>query len=164
MNLKCSCRISDLSLGFSVFFSMFELTRKTAIAVKSVATHNLVKRDSLKAEDSNLSRIVHGSVLVSGGILASVSYELTGRPFDVVGRAVYHHHNVHPTDTGASAAVRAILTKLKDDGDINFVQAFQCLTVDPWHTRIAYTLSFVYLVEWEIVILASRIGRRLALD
>ena len=121
MNLKCSCRISDLSLGFSVFFSMFELTRKTAIAVKSVATHNLVKRDSLKVEDSNLSRIVHGSVLVSGGILAGVSYELVGRPFDVARRAVYLHRVSHPTDTSASAAVRAIASKVKDDGVITFV-------------------------------------------
>ena len=123
MNLKCSCRISDLSLGFSVFFSMFELTRKTAIAVKSVATHNLVKRDGLKVEDSNLSRIVHGSVLVSGGILAGVSYELVGRPFDVARRAVYLHRVSHPTDTSASAAVRAIASKVKDDGVISFVQA-----------------------------------------
>ena len=82
MNPKCSWQNSDLSLRFSVFFLMFELTKKSAaIAVKSVTTHNLVKRDSLKVEDSNLSRIVHGSVLVSGGILAGVSYELVGRPF-----------------------------------------------------------------------------------
>ena len=39
------------------------------------------------------------------------------------GPAVYHHHILQPTDTSASAAVRAIVSKLKDDGVITFVQA-----------------------------------------
>ena len=95
MSPKCSLQKSDLCLRFSVFSPMFELTRKTAIAVKSVTVHHLVKWDGLKSEDSILSCIVHGSVLVSCSIFASVSYELVGRPFDVVSRAVYLHRILH---------------------------------------------------------------------
>ena len=91
--------------------------------MKSVVAPHLVKRGGLKAENSILSYIIHGSVFVSGGILASVPYGPVGRPFDAVGRAVYHQHISHPTDTSASAAVRAIVSKLKDDGVITFVQA-----------------------------------------
>ena len=70
---------------------MVELTGKTAIAVKSIAAYHLVKQ----AEDLILPHIVYGSVLVSVGILAGVFYELAGRPFDVVSRAVYLPHILH---------------------------------------------------------------------
>ena len=86
MNPKCSWQNFDLCLIFSVFPPMFELTRKTAIAVKSVVAPHLVQRGGLKAENSILSCIIHGSVFVSGGILASVPFGPVGRPFDAVGR------------------------------------------------------------------------------
>lgn len=113
----------NLYTGFSVFFSMFELTRRTAISLKDSVVQQMNKREDFDTTRSHIPRIVHGSVLVSGGILAGGAYELVGRPFDVARRTVYLHRVAHPHLTSSAAATKAILDRARDEGLHSFFRA-----------------------------------------
>lgn len=89
------------SLGFSAFFVLFEVTRRIALHTSlmldrvtpgraaAAAPHAPREWDSELDVSYNTSRTVHGRVaaaliLVSGGALGALIYELIGRPFDLM--------------------------------------------------------------------------------
>lgn len=93
------------SLGFSAFFVLFEVTRRIALHTSlmldrvtpgsaAAAPHAPREWASELDVSYNTSRTVHGRVaaaliLVSGGALGALLYELIGRPFDLM-HAVLH--------------------------------------------------------------------------
>ncbi|CAK5279457.1 unnamed protein product [Mycena citricolor] len=71
--------------GFSAFFAIFEVTRRLALQVRA-GTVNVTA--SGESEGGKLRRhmpqFLYGLTLVTGGAIAGLSYEIIGRPWDVV--------------------------------------------------------------------------------
>ena len=144
----------EYSQGFAVFFSIFELTRRTAIWLRSSSNYIAEIANGPPEVKTHAPRIVHGTVLVTGGVVAGISYELVGRPFDISRRAVHQYNVTHHSDKrrplGARtlSVFRALDEKLKRDGLLSFVQ----LPLDPasspsntpvWKRRTYNTLRFL---------------------
>lgn len=71
----------------------------------------------------HLPRIVHGATLVCGGVLAGLSYELVGRPWDVARRTIELHNAPQPGQSRLKATLRTLETKLQQDGLLSFFRA-----------------------------------------
>lgn len=101
------CLICYFIQGFSVFFSIFEITRRLAQSAKSTSKDIVLPMnfgDDGGALRRHTPRVVHAVVLVSGGAIAGLSYEMVSRPLDLARRAVYldrvkinGHHSVTKT-------------------------------------------------------------------
>ena len=100
-----------------MFFSIFEITRRVSIRVKT-ATQTILDGDP-EAEKlfpgirKHAPRVIHAATLVSGGAVAGLAYEMVCRPIDHSRRA-YYLQGVH--DKGDHSAVRTLFDKLKEDG------------------------------------------------
>ena len=70
----------------------------------------------------HLPRTVHGVTLVSGGVIAGLSYELLSRPFDIARRFV-QEDRLLPTQKQHSAAI-ALMNRIKQDGILIFFNGF----------------------------------------
>jgi len=135
--------------GFAVFFSIFELTRRIASQVKSSSAMLVTKE-----EPSNLPRIVHGTALVAGGVVAGLAYEFTGRPFDVARRSVRTYQITHDSAVRPSFARRTaiIVSALKEKAEAEGFRVFFRLSPDersasalstPWRQRLFSTLRLL---------------------
>ncbi|EPQ58382.1 hypothetical protein GLOTRDRAFT_37305 [Gloeophyllum trabeum ATCC 11539] len=108
--------------GFSVFFSIFEATRGVAANVRKTCQRTI---EALRSVDGDASvvrhapRLVHATTLVSGGILAGISYELVCRPFDVARKAVYVEKIAAVRGHRPAAYIHALLMKVQEDGPIS---------------------------------------------
>ncbi|KAG9040250.1 hypothetical protein FRB95_000179 [Tulasnella sp. JGI-2019a] len=88
-------------VGFAVFFTIFETTRQTAstavryldypnpATIKPVTTNPKFQDDDFEKVDTSIvpslpqkARLAHGTILVSGGVLAGLGFEYSARPFD----------------------------------------------------------------------------------
>lgn len=108
--------------GFAAFFALFEITRRVANRTKS-ASQSLVNSLTLgetrmQSLRRHFPRTVHGVTLVSGGVIAGLSYELISRPFDMARRAVQEDRSL-PTQKQHSAAI-AVMSRIKQDGILSF--------------------------------------------
>ncbi|TFK55177.1 hypothetical protein OE88DRAFT_1653892 [Heliocybe sulcata] len=108
--------------GFSVFFSIFEVTRRMAVQVRfacqsSMQALRLPDKDQTVAHHA--PRVAHATTLVSGGILAGISYELVCRPFDVARKAVYVEKIAALRSARKPTYLHALLTKVQDDGIVS---------------------------------------------
>jgi len=79
--------------GFSIFFTIFEVTRRVARELKLLSL-GLVQpfkvADGRPATvERHLPRVVHGFTLVAGGVTAGLAYEVVCRPFDVARRLAH---------------------------------------------------------------------------
>jgi len=107
--------------GFAVFFSVFEITRRVSIKVKTT-TQTALDGDS-EAENrfpgirKLAPRVVHAATLVSGGAAAGLSYEMVCRPIDRSRRACYLR-GVNKMD--GRSIIRKLFRKLKQDGVLSF--------------------------------------------
>ncbi|KAJ7724084.1 hypothetical protein DFH07DRAFT_946424 [Mycena maculata] len=80
--------------GFAVFFAIFDITRRIAVEIKTITNDAMCKvnprqvnsRGSFKNEN-HLPQFLHGMTLVAGGVIAGLSYEVIGRPWDVARQA-----------------------------------------------------------------------------
>lgn len=105
---------------------MFELTRRTAIAMRAWSTNLLPGREGQRTLTTQIPRSVHGACLVSGGVISGLAYEMTGRPFDVARRTVRLYkvsHPVHGPQTmrnKANPIFRALVNKFQSDGVVSF--------------------------------------------
>lgn len=109
-----SCRIyAASSVGFAVFFSLFELTRGISLSLKD-------KARELSKPDGQLPActpgVLHGTSLVCGGIMAGFAYEMTARPFDEARRIVHAQRVTDPTHHTVIASMRALAHRAKEDG------------------------------------------------
>lgn len=109
--------------GFAVFFSIFEITRRVSIKVKT--TTQTVLDGDLEAEKrfpgirKLAPRATHAVTLVSGGAVAGLAYEMVCRPIDHSRRAC-HLQGVHRKD--GHSIIRTLFHKLKEDGVLSFVK------------------------------------------
>ncbi|KAJ6608591.1 hypothetical protein B0H10DRAFT_519187 [Mycena sp. CBHHK59/15] len=110
--------------GFAAFFAIFEITRRIALKVRATSqnTTRLVQAP----------RFLHGVTLVTGGVLAGLSYEIIGRPWDVARRAV-HLNRVANRPQEYRSPVVLVAQKIQQEG-------FLCLFRDP--TAVAASTSF----------------------
>ncbi|KAF9507604.1 hypothetical protein BS47DRAFT_1377883 [Hydnum rufescens UP504] len=79
-------------LGFALFFAVFDISRKAALQASSFVERslsaqsgNLLSEDE-KTKTSKTARMTQGTVLVTGGVVAGLGYEIVGRPFDAIRR------------------------------------------------------------------------------
>ncbi|GJE95174.1 hypothetical protein PsYK624_113550 [Phanerochaete sordida] len=100
--------------GFAVFFTVFETTRRLAVAAKASTQRRLQHAHRRAALTRNAPRVAHALTLVMGGAVAGLAYELACRPWDVARHAV-HVGRVLGARAGAPAA-GVLLQKLRDDG------------------------------------------------
>ena len=111
--------------GFSVFFAIFEVTRRVATEAKLFSL-GLVQ--PFKAADSrsssiqrHLPRVVHGFTLVAGGVAAGLAYEAACRPWDVA-RKLAHIEQVRSFTAHRPRRylIDSIARKIHDDGLFSF--------------------------------------------
>ncbi|PFH50081.1 hypothetical protein AMATHDRAFT_4326 [Amanita thiersii Skay4041] len=115
--------------GFAVFFSIFEITRRTASYAKDAAlyvTRRSPDDDSeatrIKSHQQHLPRIIHSIVLVAGGATAGFAYEKVCRPWDVA-RHMVQSSNV--TSSGGNRfrnIVTVLLGRIREDGLLPFIR------------------------------------------
>ncbi|KAI9466241.1 hypothetical protein BJY52DRAFT_1424216 [Lactarius psammicola] len=111
--------------GFSVFFTIFEVTRRVATELKILSV-GLVRPFTVAdgrptAIQRNLPRTVHGAALVAGGVTAGLAYEVVCRPWDVARRLAHldrvqsatAHRPRHPL-------FNLVTRKIRDDGLLSF--------------------------------------------
>ncbi|KZT11292.1 uncharacterized protein LAESUDRAFT_720506 [Laetiporus sulphureus 93-53] len=113
--------------GFSVFFSIFEITRRAAAQTKLVAQKfmrpSLVRDDMRETRESmqrHVPRIVHAITLVFGGAIAGLAYELTCRPWDIARKTMHISRVAYPADGHSVTTV--LLDKLRHDGLLSFFE------------------------------------------
>jgi len=122
--------------GFAVFFSIFDLTRRTAIRTKAASQDLLQSYDREGHEATSLRRhaprIVHAATLVFGGVIAGLAYELTCRPWDAARKEAHIHEVCCGSDR--RSVVRVLLQKTREDGILSFFR-------NPAHTPHDPSLS-----------------------
>ncbi|RDB20947.1 Cysteine and histidine-rich domain-containing protein [Hypsizygus marmoreus] len=112
--------------GFAAFFSIFEVTRRVALQYKSMSQHPLTTSDETvdqgRGVKHQLSRVVHGLTLITGGVIAGLAYETISRPWDVARRVVQLDRITHPPSQQSQVA-NLILQKACNDGILSFFRS-----------------------------------------
>lgn len=141
---------SDRIIGFALFFSVFELSRKVATDVASLSVNELeilrgmlpnAKPPSDKTRMTT-SRVAQGATLVAGGVVAGLGYEMVCRPFDNARRLVYLEDvrrrretlkspGAAKPETPSRIIMRVIFQKFKKDGVLYFFSNPQIVTHVP---------------------------------
>ncbi|KAE9406741.1 hypothetical protein BT96DRAFT_1014692 [Gymnopus androsaceus JB14] len=105
--------------GFTVFFTIFEVTRRVALQAREL-TVNFIRKTFPDDESvtRHIPKAVHGVTLVSGGVLAGLAYEFTGRPWDHA-RRIVHVHNLQ-TPPEARSPWLEIIRKSHQEGFLAF--------------------------------------------
>lgn len=109
--------------GFAAFFSIFELTRRTSIIMKSKSADIASKTDCNEVVKSHIPRVVHGVSLVGGGMLAGFVYEMTARPFDEARRVVHAQRVADPANRTVAAGIGTLLRQAREDGIVSFFRS-----------------------------------------
>lgn len=86
------------------------------------------------SEDTNrikqtTHRITHAVWLVTGGVLAGLAYEYSGRPWDAA-RKLLHNHELVANSNQQLSSVRILSDKVKEDGIWSFFRKPQSGNVD----------------------------------
>lgn len=107
------------STGFAAFFTMFEITRRTATQVENMSRDFAARWDDISDKPRasfvhHIPRILHGVTLVTGGALAGLAYEYVSRPFDAARKAVKIEGVIHPGER--YSPWQALIRKFRDDG------------------------------------------------
>lgn len=121
IHVRCCTTLKLLSLGFSVFFSIFEITRRSAVSAK-LQSKELIQAfkfgdDGGAGVRRHTPRVVHALTLVTGGAIAGLAYEMVSRPLDIARRAVY----LDKVNTnGYHSVTKTLLHQVKDEGIFSF--------------------------------------------
>lgn len=119
------CCLNADYVGFAVFFSLFELTRQAAqrsqILVETVLSEYSTSANKYKLKEY-MPRIIHGTTLVSGGVIAGLAYEICGRPWDVARKVVHIHCVTGTGGTSAVSIVRALVFQAQSKGVRSYFQ------------------------------------------
>ena len=107
--------------GFAVFFSIFEITRRVSVGVKTKTQTTLDGDPEAEKRFPGIRkfapRVIHATALVSGGAIAGLAYEMVCRPIDHSRRA-YHLQGVYDKD--GRSILRTLFHKLEVDGVLSF--------------------------------------------
>jgi hypothetical protein len=104
--------------GFAVFFAIFDMSRRAAARARSMAERvsNTLSMQETPSVKVYAPRVVHSTTIVTGGMLAGLSYELVCRPFDVARRCIHIS-----TIEGHRHSIRQVLAnKVREDGLLSF--------------------------------------------
>ncbi|EMD38338.1 hypothetical protein CERSUDRAFT_135051 [Gelatoporia subvermispora B] len=105
--------------GFAVFFSIFDLTRRAAFQTKTAAQSLVQNLDTrYPSLCRHAPRISHATTLVTGGVIAGLSYEVACRPWDAARKVVHIHRVAQPSQSHSSIAI--VLQKVQEDGILSF--------------------------------------------
>jgi len=138
--------------GFAVFFTIFEFTRRIASQLKSASAVFATDRDLSRSTKG--PKVIHGTTLVAGGVVAGLAYEFTGRPFDIARRTVHTYEITHNSATRPNFVRRTtnIVHALKAKADEEGPRVFFRLSSDertasalstPWRQRLFSTLRIL---------------------
>lgn len=107
--------------GFAVFFSIFEITRRVSIRVRTTTQTSLDGDPEAEKRFPGIRklapRVIHATTLVSGGAIAGLAYEMVCRPIDHSRRA-YYLQGLH--EKGNHSIIRTLSHKSKEDGVLSF--------------------------------------------
>jgi len=112
--------------GFSVFFTIFEVTRHVAKELKLhslglVQPFKVADADRPTAMERHLPRVVHGFTLVAGGATAGLAYEVVCRPWDATRKLVHVEQvQAHTAHRPRRYLIDTIARKIRDDGLFSF--------------------------------------------
>lgn len=114
------------SEGFSVFFTIFAVTRRVATEMRLfslglVQPFKVADADRPTAVERHLPRVVHGFTLVAGGATAGLAYEVVCRPWDVT-RKLAQIERVQSVTTHRPRRylIDNITRKIHEDGLLSF--------------------------------------------
>ncbi|KAJ7702306.1 hypothetical protein B0H17DRAFT_1157479 [Mycena rosella] len=78
--------------GFAAFFAIFEVTRRIALKIKALSQDAMRSVESGSGQGksfrNHVPQLANGVTLVTGGVVAGLSYEVIGRPWEVARQAV----------------------------------------------------------------------------
>ncbi|KAF7311545.1 hypothetical protein MKEN_01056900 [Mycena kentingensis (nom. inval.)] len=109
------CTLGKDITGFAAFFAIFEVTRRIALQIRTSARN----MDALKTEDNDsykqhVPQLIYGLTLVTGGVVAGLSYEVIGRPFDKVRDAL--RLDRHTPNGELRSPVAVVSHKIREEG------------------------------------------------
>jgi len=106
------------AVGFAAFFLIFELSRRTGLTMKNLTLDLLSPVFIGTRKNSPLQKqlpaIANGIVLVTGGVMAGLIYELLGRPWDIARRTIRLEKLVHPH--GNESSYQILTRKIAESG------------------------------------------------
>ena len=109
--------------GFSVFFTLFEVTRHAAKELKLYSLGLVKVADASRptAIERHLPRVVHGFTLVAGGATAGLAYEVVCRPWDATRRLAHiEQAQASATQRPRRYLINSIARKIREDGLLSF--------------------------------------------
>lgn len=86
------------------------------MTVRTRTQHLIDRVRGNRGVESHVPRIVHGTCLVTGGVLAGLAYEFASRPFDEARRVVHAQRVSDASHRTIPAALQALGDKLRTDG------------------------------------------------
>lgn len=116
--------------GFAVFFAIFDLTRRVALAAK-LRSQKFVESTRItyfagEQPRRHTPRVVHATTLVTGGVVAGLAYEMTSRPWDAARKAVHLHSIEMPEEKPST--MRILLRKVREEGPISVTLLLHIMT------------------------------------
>ncbi|KAF9483857.1 hypothetical protein BDN70DRAFT_903977 [Pholiota conissans] len=128
------------TFGFAVFFFLFEISRRTGSVAKA-ASQDIVSKWPFHHCEYRFHKqtppIVNGVTLVTGGVIAGISYEYTCRPWDVARREINLERASNPHIREPSYWI--LKRKLAKDG----WQSFFRLPNNPTEVRTKWNVKFL---------------------
>ncbi|KAJ7074272.1 hypothetical protein C8F01DRAFT_1099903 [Mycena amicta] len=104
-------------IGFAAFFAIFEVTRRMALQVRVYARDasrsDAVASSRNTAYNSALPQFLYGLTLVTGGVVAGLSYEVIGRPWDASRHAIRVHRL---TSAERRSPIAVVSHKIREEG------------------------------------------------
>ncbi|KAF9453269.1 hypothetical protein P691DRAFT_793069 [Macrolepiota fuliginosa MF-IS2] len=106
--------------AFSAFFAIFEVTRRAGQTTKARSENFISYIDRSEAQPvfvkKHVPRILNSIILVSGGVLAGLAYEIICRPWDRARRLI-HLGNLEPS---RPQLLKPIFDAIRADGLVSF--------------------------------------------
>ncbi|KIM49260.1 hypothetical protein M413DRAFT_101981 [Hebeloma cylindrosporum] len=127
------------TFGFAAFFSIFELSRRAGSRAKNFTVDKVGTFESVQKNGTlwrQLPAFLNGIVLVTGGVIAGLSYEYVCRPWDIARRTIHLKRlELHPDHQSSFNILRG---RMHEDGFRYFFQSDN-LPRNPSEARSTYT-------------------------
>jgi hypothetical protein len=107
--------------AFAAFFAIFDITRRVALRAKILINQRLPATRSVNGAQQSLRSntvaggVVHGGILVTGGVFAGLAYEIASRPFDNA-RKLVQQARLESNSKRISTNFKPIFVKVVADG------------------------------------------------
>jgi len=111
-------------LGFASFFALFDVSRRAANSVgRSISPNSPhVEEKDRATKLASYSRVIHGTLLVTGGVVAGLVYEFIGRPFEVM-RSLTHSSLPSEKALQSRSMLQIALYRARTRGIISFFRS-----------------------------------------